>query len=225
MRAATARSGWPLQRLTASSAPPSAAAGRPFSPAGNGATATRPATADCGPILQERPGVRPVAHEHRLAILEREPRLLLLPRRAPTSARTRRRRCASRMKVSARIGGGLVHDDLPASVEDAAAEGAEVLEEHRDEPFVACALPDQAEARRPARGEAGRLVAEPRYRSRRRLEQIRAPVEQSDVDEPRQGEERPAPVRRLPRGRDEIARRRRARVDESILRPRTPRSR
>ena len=31
-------------------------------------------------VLQQRPGVWPVAHEDRLAVLEREPRLLFLPR-------------------------------------------------------------------------------------------------------------------------------------------------
>ena len=52
---------------------------------------------------------------------------------------------ASRINVSASHRALGVDDHAPAVVEDASAERAEVLEEDRHQPFVARALPHQAE--------------------------------------------------------------------------------
>ena len=80
----------------------------------------------------------------RLAVLKREPRLLLLPRE-----HGRRHDAVDVDRVAhvrQRLDGGVGIDDDPASiVQDRAAERAEVLEKDRDQPFVAGALPDEPE--------------------------------------------------------------------------------
>ena len=133
-------------------------------------------------VLQERDRVRPVAHEHRLAILKRESGVLLLP--------------------AQRVGGdnvvsidGIAHeferahgrlgidDHASVVIENAAAKAAEMFEEHRDETFVARPLPDESirdspvGAPREQFGEIGRRVPH----------QVSAPIQHADVDEPGQG--------------------------------------
>ena len=95
-------------------------------------------------VLQQRPRVRPVAHERRFTILEREAHLLFLPRQ-----RGRGDHAIDVDRVHHEVERAdrrwLIDDHAPARVENTAAERREVLEEHRDEPFVARARPDQPE--------------------------------------------------------------------------------
>ena len=145
------------------------------------------------PVLHQRVGIGPVPHEDGLAVLKREPRLLLLP------GEHGRRHDAVDVDGVAHGGQRLlrrvgINDDLPAIVEDRAAEAAQVLEEDRHQPFVAGALPDQPE-RHPVFGlRASRQlheIAEVAWGTRH---QVGSPVQHADVDEPRQGVQRAVPA-------------------------------
>ena len=187
-----------------------------------------PATVDCGRSCEQRTGVRPVAHEDRLAVLKREPRLLLLPRRAPPAARRRRvdgvAHERQRLHRSVRID----RRPVPSSSRIVAAERAEVLEEDRDQPFVARALPDEAERHgtgRPAHVSPS-AISRPECAGACGIE-VGAPVEHADIDEPRQRVQRAVPSIGGNRCAEEAARlaARIDRVARSSRRRRTPASR
>jgi hypothetical protein len=142
-------------------------------------------------VAQQCHRIRPVAHERRIAPLERSPRLLFLKARDACIERRelREQRCGGDP-------GAAVDDDAALGIEHGAAQTAEHLEEgahgaaqtaeHLEEgaheAFVASTLPGKAAA-------LG-LVEEGLERRGRMGHAVGAPIEHADVDEPGQGEQR-----------------------------------
>jgi hypothetical protein len=153
-------------------------------------------------VGEQREGVGPVAHQHRLAVLEGEAHLLLLPgqRRlgdhpvAPHAVAHVGQRLDRRLRV---------HRHPARGVEDGATEAAEVLEEHGHQPLVARPLPDEAVGEAGAAAGGRGLAAELGEARRRPLQQVGAPVEHPHVDEPGQRVEGAAPAVGLDGGGEE----------------------
>ncbi len=93
---------------------------------------------------------------------------------------------ASRMKVSAATPGSASTVTRPPCVEDGAAERGEMFEEHRDQSLVARALPHEPEGHAVRGLGRGRHAPELVETPRRGGQQVGAPVEHADVDEPGQ---------------------------------------
>ena len=111
---------------------------------------------------------------------------------------------ASHMNLKARTASGSSTTTRPLRVEDRAAERAEMLEEDGDEPLVSRTLPDEAEPRGPGIARAARRLSQLDERVRRRIEEIGAPVEQPDVNEPGHPVQGAPPPRSRERGREEV---------------------
>ncbi len=79
-----------------------------------------------------------------------------------------------------------------------------MLEKNRDQTFVAGALPDEPGRHRAGITQAMRLSAQLGERARRVVEQIGAPIQQADVDEPGQRVERSVPPRGFDRRGHEV---------------------
>src|SRR5439155_493885 len=90
----------------------------------------------------DRHRIRPVAHEGRIAVLKRESRLLFVPGEDLRWSRTAREQPTHEGEGANRL--RRIDDDTTILGHDAAAECAKVLEEARDQPLEACALPHDA---------------------------------------------------------------------------------
>ena len=124
--------------------PPSVATDVPPVACGIRATANSPGHLRGRPVGEQRIGVRPVAHRDRAAALKGKTRLLFLPgehiaRDNPIAVD---RVAHGGQRADAGIG---VDDRAAGRVEEPTAEAVQVLEEHRDEPFVPRARPDEPE--------------------------------------------------------------------------------
>ncbi len=147
-----AASGCFERALIASCAPPSAAVGRP-PPGCAGIGAIADASGDLRVTgLEQGVGIGPVAHHRRLAILEREPHLLFLPREHGVGGDALHMDAIAHPGERAH-GRVVIDDDGAAIVEDAPTEAAENLEKDGHQSFIARTLPRNpgADARCPSR--------------------------------------------------------------------------